>query len=307
MPLNKFSPKILFPLLQGMIIGHEFVGVIENMKPHASTGESPTTGKEECKIGNRVVGEINVACETCDVCEKGGIAKRNHCPNRQVLGIINKNGTFAEYITLPISNLFQVPDNLTDQQAVFAEPLAAAFRIVEQTSFLPTDKVCVIGDGKLGLLISEVLHSQNIQKLTVFGHHDDKMALLPVGIEKMLSDETTSQKYENQFDVCVDACGTLAGLTLAGKLTRPLGTIFLKTTCAENVSPFNPFEFVVKEQIIIGSRCGNFKMALDALSSGKVNVDKLVSGVYPLNEGEEAFKMAAKKGTMKVQIIVSEN
>ena len=272
-------------------MGHEFIGVIEEI------GENP-----KLKVGDRVVGEINLACESCIICDRGGIAKRNHCPQRSVLGILNKDGTFAEYLTLPVCNLYLVPDSVTDEVGLFAEPLAAAFRIVEQVPFTGCDKIAVIGDGRLGNLITQAL-SFKTKELTAFGKHQTKLDRIPQSnVVKVLVGTSTEEDYRDTFDVCVEATGNPNGLMMAGVITKPLGTVVLKSTCATKTSSFDSTNFVVKEITIIGSRCGNFPMALEALQKGEVKVGALIDHKYPFDKALEAIEKAGTKGVLKVQM-----
>ena len=265
------------------------------------------------KAGDRVVGEINVKkpnCD-CDACQEGGVRQRNHCQNRTVLGIINKDGTFAQYLTLPVDNLFPVPSSVSDERATFAEPLAAAFRIVEQNFIKCSDRVAIVGDGKLGLLIAMVMKCQQIQSLTIFGKHADKMAVLPVsgdwGIvtdhECIVVDDKTDEKYADAFDVCIEASGTPNGVMMAMSMTRPLGTLALKTTCAMGANAFNTAPFVVKELNIVGSRCGNFEMALQGLENG-LPVERLLTATYSLSDALDAIEHTRQKGTLKIQLLM---
>ena len=279
------------------VLGHEFLGVIEDIDEGNPKG---------LKKSQKVVGEINLACGACVICEHGGIPKRNHCPKRTVLGIIQKDGTFAEYLTLPVENIFLVPSTLSDERATFAEPLAAAYRIVEQVTTTSGDNIAVIGDGKLGNLIAQVMNFQPHLRVTLFGKHESKLAKVPQeNVRKVLADDRTASTYENVFDICVEASGSASGIMMAAKITRPLGTIVLKTTCATSASDFNTAPFVVKELNIIGSRCGNFPMALEALNDGKIQVDQLIDKVFCLDKALEALEAAKAKGTMKVQLIMS--
>lgn len=276
------------------VLGHEFLGTVSEADP-------------DCPFppGTRVVGEINVACQNCDICTNGGIQKRNHCPNRTVMGIVNKDGTFCEYLILPMDNLYPVPDSIPDKHAVFAEPLAAAYRIVEQMETKVTDNIAVIGDGKLGNLIAQVMSNQPHSKLTLFGKHHSKLNKVPQkNIEKVLVDDETSTKYRDCFDICIESSGNPNGIMMAGELTRPLGTIVLKTTCATGTKKFNTTTFVVKEITIVGSRCGNFNMALKGLENGNIAVEQLIDNVFQFDEAIDAIKAAGVKGTMKIQMIV---
>ena len=287
-------------IFQGTL-GHEFVGRVIRLP--VTTSPVP----EAIKIGDRVVGEINLACNKCEVCEQGGIAKRNHCPARTVLGIVNKDGTFAEYVTLPLSNLYRVPDGLSTSSAAFAEPLAAAFRVREQIDLKMSDSVAIIGDGKLGLLITDVVkrHPHAPKRVAIFGHHADKMALTAEGVERVILDGHNKDKFMNMFDVTIEASGTPSGVMQAADLTRPLGTIVLKTTCAADNSSFNTAPFVVKEIALLGSRCGNFKMALTAMAIGQIEVTKYITKTYPFHQAEEAIAHAGRKGTLKIQLLMT--
>lgn len=251
---------------------------------------------------------------------------RNHCPRRTVLGILNKHGTMAECITLPVRNLHQVPEGVTDEEAVFAEPLAAACRIVEQGLIAPNDKVAILGDGKLGLMIAEVVGREcreGESRPVLFGKHESKMALVEGtsgvvcrNISTCQSEDGTmmAPEYANSFDVVVDATGSPEGLTLSAGLCRPMGTIVLKSTCAAG-ERFNAAPFVIDELKVVGSRCGPIERALELLSIKEetvdgvapLNVTKYVTKVFPLSEAEEAIKCAARRDTMKVQIVCSES
>lgn len=290
------------------IVGHEFVGVVEQAPPaHAAL------------IGKRVVGDINLCCwdkpplrpaAGCATCAFGNDRARNHCPNRTVLGILNKDGTYQEKLTLPVINLHVVPDNVTSENAAFTEPLAAAFRIAEQNLVAKDDRVAIIGDGKLGILIAEVL-GRHVAKLggthrvTLFGRHADKMALVSSAaqIDTAMADTALPDKA-GSFDVVVDATGSPQGLDLSRALTRALGTLVLKSTCAAGTS-FNTAPFVVDELRIIGSRCGPFPPALALLAEG-LDLTPLIAATYPLSAVGDAVAKAGTKGTLKVQLRVSE-
>ena len=259
------------------VLGHEFVGIIEDVSPD-----------NVIKPGERVVGHINIVCETCNVCSLGGDRRRNHCPNREVLGIVEKNGAHAQYITLPVENLLVVPDEISDKQATFAEPLAAACRIVEQGLVKAEDAVCVIGDGKLGLLIVEVLAQESLSRLVLIGKHPNKMSLAPENVERVILDEHTGRQFSNSFDLTVEASGSPSGISLATDITRPLGTISLKTTIASD-SSMNLSRLVVKEIKMIGSRCGPLKKALELIESGKIDLYKFVYKEFPFKEGLDAY------------------
>mmetsp|Transcript_1917 Transcript_1917/g.7382 ORF Transcript_1917/g.7382 Transcript_1917/m.7382 type:complete len:322 (+) Transcript_1917:254-1219(+) len=304
------------------IVGHEFVG---------RCVEAPADAAH--LIGKRVVGEINVACQSCRVCSHGGDRARNHCPKRSVLGILKRPGTYAQYLSLPARNLHVVPDDVSTTNAAFAEPLAAAFRIREQ-GLLASDegrlgddtlppKVAVVGDGKLGILIAEVLARSppTLQKVvgkpedpayvvTLVGRHASKMALVTapnvdkrVSEDVLLAEDGDDASLAAAFDVVVDATGSPAGLDLARRLCRPLGTLVLKSTCAAGTD-FNTAPFVIDELRVVGSRCGPFEPALELLRT--LDLTPLVSATFPLAEAAAAVRRAGEKGTMKVQIICAE-
>lgn len=261
------------------ILGHEFVGVVEEC------GEKGLEGK-------RVVGEINLGCGKCPYCTKG---LRNHCPDRTVLGILNKDGVFADHVTLPIGNLHLVPESVSDEEAVFVEPLAAAFEILDQVKIRPSDRVCVLGDGKLGLLAAQVLSLTGCD-LVAGGRHKEKLSILEeMAIETRLSTDIA----EKEFDFVVDCTGSATGLELALRAIRPGGTIILKTTVARNKG-VDLNAVVINEITLIGSRCGPFAPAILALEKRSVDVKPLISKIFPLEEGVEAFRYASEKGRLKV-------
>jgi threonine dehydrogenase-like Zn-dependent dehydrogenase len=258
--------------------GHEFVGIVEKCDDRAWEGK-------------RVAGEINIGCGACPFCMKG---MENHCPNRSVLGILKKDGAFSEYITLPSRNLHLIPDSISNDEAVFIEPLAAAFEILQQTKLTEDDKVCVFGDGKLGLLVGQVLSLTGCD-LTVIGRHHEKLSIL----EKRGIKTSLKRNLKESFDVVVDCAGSPSGLADALGVTLPKGKIVLKTTLAERESiDFN--NLVINEISLIGSRCGPFAPAIKALQNKTVNVRPLISGSYPIEEGKAAFHKASQKGILKI-------
>ena len=264
------------------VLGHEFVGVVEAVN-----------GPQQDIIGKRVVGEINLACGDCDLCRQGF---SKHCRNRRVLGIRNKDGAMADYITLPVENLYLVPESVSDETAVFVEPLAAAFAIVDQVAIGSDDKVLVLGDGKLGLLVAQVVKSIT-SNVTMAGNHLSKLALAEkFGAQTVLVDKMTPTK---EFDVVVDATGSPLGLKIALQQVRPLGTVILKSTVEEEAH-LNLASAVVNEVTIIGSRCGPFAPALAALAEGKVSVDSLIDTVYPAEQALVALARAGSRGALKV-------
>lgn len=258
------------------VLGHEFVGVTDE--------------------GARVVGEINAYDGTCSTCLRGDVT---HCPNRSTLGIMNRDGALAEFLLLPTRNLHRVPDAVSDAQAVFVEPLAAACEITERVHIRPTDRVAVIGDGKLGLLCAQVLHLTGCDLLTL-GRHADKLAILARrGIATTLNPES----IRGTFDVVVDCAGHASGFKLARRLVRPRGTLVLKSTFhGAQEMPFAPI--VIDEISIVGSRCGPFAPALRLLEKKLVDVESMISAEFPITRGVEAFERAVAPGVLKVQIIM---
>jgi threonine dehydrogenase-like Zn-dependent dehydrogenase len=263
--------------------GHEFVGQVEACESQPEL------------IGRRVVGEINISCGACERCRQG---LRTHCQRRRVLGILGKDGAFAEYLTLPVENLHLVPDSLSDAEAVFVEPLAACFEILEQVQVRPTSAVLVLGDGRLGLLAAQVLRLAGAQ-VTLRGRHLEKLAVAQsLGIEAVHDDDAP---YQAAYDLVVECTGSAAGLELARQHTRPRGTIVLKSTVAQPAA-LDLAPFVVDEITVVGSRCGPFEPALRALAERRVSVAPLLSATYPLSRGVAAFAQAAIHGMLKVQL-----
>ncbi|HBE35006.1 MAG TPA: alcohol dehydrogenase [Cyanobacteria bacterium UBA11368] len=260
------------------ILGHEFVGIVEQ-------GSSQLVGK-------RVVGEINAACGKCRFCLS---AQPTHCENRTVLGIVNRNGAFAEYLTLPEQNLHPVPDSVTTDVASFTEPVAAALEIQQQVSIRPDDRVLVVGDGKLGQLVAQTLALTGCDLLAV-GRHENKLANLAArGIKTGLAEAVT----DRAFDLSVECTGNPEGFAIARRALRPRGTLVLKSTYAGHLT-FDASSLVVDEITLIGSRCGPFSAALEVLAAGKVDVQPLIQARYPLSEGLTAFARAQERGVLKV-------
>ena len=261
------------------ILGHEFVGTVVESDDAAS-------------VGRRVVGEINLPCLKCDYCRSG---LGNHCPNRSTLGILNKDGAFAELLTLPERVLHPVPDGLSDEEAVFVEPLAACFEILEQVKIRPEERVLVLGDGKLGLLAAQVLAGAT-QNLALVGRHEEKLKIVrSLGITAFLPDEAPPQKA----DIVVDCTGSPDGFNAAVGMVKPRGTLVLKSTSAAS-QELNLASVVVDEITIVGSRCGPFPKALEALARRKVQVLPLITARYDLSQGIQAFEHARGKGRLKV-------
>jgi threonine dehydrogenase-like Zn-dependent dehydrogenase len=264
--------------------GHEFVGTVER-----------APGAEELE-GRRVVGEINAGCGACDLCRA---RDPRHCPARTVLGIHGRDGAFAEYLQLPTVNLLPVPDELTDERAVFTEPLAAAVGITERVRIGAGERVAVVGDGKLGLLCAQALQALTGARVTLVGRHESKMEIARRrGVETSKSDELPAS-FARAFDVTVEASGSPAGFETALRLLRPRGTLVLKSTF-HGATELNAAPVVVDEISIVGSRCGRFAPALELLTRGAVDVDGLVHEEFPLDEGVRAFERAAEPGVLKV-------
>lgn len=266
-------------------IGHEFVGIVERA-PDAAL------------IGQRVVGEINAGCGKCELC-LGGDAR--HCPTRTVLGIVGRDGAHAEYLQLPVANLFPVPSRIPDEHAVFTEPLAAACAITERlATAAPLSKethIAVIGDGKLGLLCAQILALTGAPLLLV-GKHTNKLRIAErLGIEAVTV--AKAEKRARKFEVVVEASGSAAGFALALKLLRPRGTLVLKSTFA-GATEIDAARIVVDEISIIGSRCGRFAPALDLLKQGAIDLDSMISEEYPLSKAMFAMDRAQEKGVLKV-------
>ncbi len=262
------------------ILGHEFVGTVEK-------------SENSELIGKRVVGEINAGCGICDFCEK---ELDRHCPNRTVLGISKRDGAFAEYLSLPEKNLHVIPDSITDEQAVFVEPLAAAFEIKEQVTLRPQWSVAVVGDGRLAQLIIQVL-KLTCSNITCFGRHKSKLeSLVNIGVKIKIGIVSSD---EQSFDLVVEATGSNSGFTDTMKLIKPRGTVVLKSTIASKES-LDLTPTIVNEITLVGSRCGLFKPAIDALSSGIISVDSMIDSTYFLEKFSDAIEHAKKPNTLKV-------
>ena len=271
------------------IPGHEFVGVVEAVR-------GPYTGL----VGKRVVGEINCGCGTCGHCLKG---MEKHCARRTALGISGRDGVFAEYVTLPARNLWEVPAHAADIDMVFTEPLAAAFEVLEQVHVLPTHKVLVLGDGKLGLLIAILLHNSGVD-VALSGTHEEKLAI--AAGQHVRTVRAGEQRASRAYDIVIEATGAPGGLDAALDQVSPRGTIVLKSTVADRVE-VNLSRAVVDEITLVGSRCGPFGPAVVALASKRINVRPLVSAVYPFDDALSAFDRAGQAGSLKVLLDFSAN
>ncbi|GAB4159336.1 MAG: alcohol dehydrogenase catalytic domain-containing protein [Planctomycetaceae bacterium] len=259
------------------VLGHEFVGIAESGR----------------FAGQRVVGEINCSCHACEFC-RAGLA--NHCPHRTVLGILKRDGAFADYVSLPECNLHPVPDNLETEIAVFTEPLAAAFRIPEQIPIQSSDSMIVLGDGRLGNLCAQVL-ARKCGSLKVIGKHEEKLnRLKKLGLETCLLGEV---EPDRSAEIVVDCTGSASGFADALKWVKPRGTVIVKTTVAGEIA-IPAASIVIDEINVVGSRCGPFKPALAALSAGEIDVRPLIEEVYPFSEVQAAFKRAQNSNVLKV-------
>jgi alcohol dehydrogenase len=262
------------------VLGHEFVGVVDACD-------------DQSWVGRRVVGDINAGCRACATCARGDIG---HCPNRTTLGIDRRDGTMAELFSLPTANLFAVPDCVSDEAALFTEPLAAALEIVDQCHVRPTERVVVIGDGKLGLLVAQTLRLTG-GDLLVVGRHPERWHLLRKQGVRATSDLAALE--DRSWDVVVDCTGTAEGFDVANRLVRPRGRLVLKSTFHGSTT-FNLSSLVVDEIAIFGSRCGPFAPALRLLERQLIDTAAMLDRVYPLSEAMLAFE--SSRGRLKVAL-----
>lgn len=264
------------------VLGHEFVGVA-------------TSGKF---AGKRVAGEINCACGRCDYCLKG---LPNHCPHRSVIGILNHDGAFAEKVWVPEENLHWIPDSVSDDEAVFVEPLAAAFQIPSQLNLAGFENVVVLGDGRLGNLCAQVLQ-RDVSNLLVVGKHPEKLQrFVDRGIKTTLLSDLPEERFA---DLVVDCTGSPTGMETTFRIIKPRGTIVLKSTFAGDANP-NLAPIVIDELTMIGSRCGPFSEAIQALQNQAVDVTSLITSRFPIDQAEEAFRVAQEKDQFKVLLEIS--
>jgi alcohol dehydrogenase len=277
--------------------GHEFVGEVQDV-----SGVSAAVKKRW--IGRRVAGEINIACralgfrQVCRFCKRG---LTRHCERRKVIGIVAHDGAFAEYLTLPLENLHVIPDSISDEAAVFVEPLAAACEILDQVNVKQFREAAVLGDGKLAQLIARVLRTA-LPRVVMYGKHSEKLALARrARIETKLvhGDAGELKRVKDTFVLLVEATGSPTGLALAQQMTEPRGTLVLKSTF-HGAAPVQTWPIVVKELTVVGSRCGSFDKAIALLRSGKVDPTPLISRVYPLTDAQEAIRYAQERGVLKV-------
>lgn len=262
------------------IPGHEFVAEVVEADNRDLTGK-------------RVVGEINLNCTHCEWCRRD---MGRHCPNRTVLGIVKHPGAFEEFFTLPERNLYVLPDGIPVERAVFTEPLAAACEILDQVSIPPHEPIAVLGDGKLGLLVSQVLNAHGY-KVVQFGHHEEKLRIAQsCGVHVELADGSLPSM---EYDWVVEATGSPKGLLAATTMARPRGTVILKSTMHGAV-PVDTAPIVVNELTFVGSRCGRFEEALPLLDHELIKVEEMIAARFPLAEAPKAFEKAAQKGALKV-------
>lgn len=266
------------------VLGHEFVGVVEEVND-----------ADKSWIGKRVVAEISYGCDNPD-CPWCAVKNYRHCPDRHTIGIWRKDGCFAEYITLPTNILFEVPENVPDEQAVFVEPLAAACEITEQLHIEPTHKVVVLGDGKLGLTTALTLNAQNLD-VTLVGKHQNKLDIAKAqGVKTMLLDEL---KVSNNFDVVVEATGSVSGFETSLNLVKPRGVLVLKSTIATG-KELNLAPIVINEITVLGSRCGQFGPALRLLKNNRIDFKPFISKIYSIDEAIKGFEANKAKDSIKI-------
>jgi alcohol dehydrogenase len=261
------------------IPGHEFVGIVVD-------ADNPGL------LNRRVVAEINFSCGYCSFCRA---FQPRHCDNRSVLGIVRHPGAFAEYLTVPQANVHLVPDSVSDREAVFVEPIAAACEILDQVPLTPADEVAVLGDGKLGLLITQVLLASGIP-VTLYGRHEAKLTIArAAGANTLRADDLSKTRYR----FVVECTGSAAGLASAISMTQPLGTIVMKSTIHEAVK-IDTAAVIVNELKLVGSRCGRFEPAIQLLRDQKIAAEPMIAAEFELAQAPEAFAKAARKGVLKV-------
>ncbi len=267
------------------VLGHEFVGEVVEVG----------SKKDENWLNKRVVGEINCGCNHDEWCYKG---LQRHCPNRQTLGIWQKDGCFSEYFTLPVENIFEISNNVSNEEATFVEPIAAAVEITEQLHIKPCDKVALLGDGKLGLCISLVLSALNVDFVHI-GKHQNKLDISKnAGAKTKLLSEI-DENDRKSFDVVIEATGSTGGFETSLSLTKPRGVLVLKSTIAAKEG-LNLAPVVIDEITVLGSRCGQFAPAIRLLEKGKINIKPLISKIYPVDKALEAFEKNKQKDILKV-------
>ncbi len=268
------------------VLGHEFIGIVEDVNDD-----------DKSLIGKRVTAEISYGCDDPN-CEWCAVKNYRHCPNRKTLGILDKDGCFAEYVTMPTNVIFEIPDEVEDEQAVFVEPLAAACEITEQLHIQPIQKVAVLGDGKLGLTAALTLHSQNLD-VTLIGKHQNKLDIAKN--QKVKTQFLQDTKVDNSYDVVVEATGSVSGFETSLGLVKPRGVLVLKSTIATG-KELNLAPIVINEITVLGSRCGQFPPALNLLRNGYIDFKPFISGVYSIDDAIEAFEANKRKDTIKILI-----
>jgi threonine dehydrogenase-like Zn-dependent dehydrogenase len=280
--------------------GHEFAGEVADLH-----GVSAAT--KNAWIGRRVCGEINVTCSAygykpvCDFCRRG---LETHCARRTVLGIVNHDGAFAEYLALPLANLHRTPAGVSDEQAVFVEPLAAACEILDQVKIQKFSSAAVLGDGKLAQLIARVLETA-VPRVVMYGKHQEKLALARhagVRTKRVRGDMSDLERIKETFPLLVEATGSPTGLALAQQMTEPRGTLVLKSTF-HGAAAVETWPIVVKELTVVGSRCGPFAKAIALLRSGKVDPTPLITRTFPLADAPKAMAFAERTGVVKVLLV----
>jgi alcohol dehydrogenase len=277
--------------------GHEFVGEVAEVR-------GVSTAAKKNWLGRRVCGEINVSCSACgckpvcSFCKRGW---KTHCARRTVLGIVNHDGAFAEYLALPLENLHLVPDSVSDEQAVFVEPLAAACEILDQVDAKEFHSVAVLGDGKLAQLIARVLKTA-VPRVVMYGKHPEKLAFARragIGTKKVRGNASNWKRSKDSFALLVEATGSPTGLAMALQMTEPRGTLVLKSTF-HGAALVETWPIVVKEITMVGSRCGPFTKAIALLRSAEVDPTPLITRTFPLAQAQKAIVFAQKPGVMKV-------
>ncbi len=260
------------------VLGHEFVGLVKQSKQNEL-------------IDKRVVGEINIGCNKCIYCINN---LQKHCLNRKVIGIYNKNGTMSEYITLPTKNLHILPNTINNYEGIFVEPLAAACEILTQIHILPDYKIMILGDGKLATLIAQIINIVN-PNLYVKGINPQKIKLL-----NNLSINADSKLFnKKEWDIIIEATGNPEGFKIALDYIKPRGIIILKSTYHKNIK-INQNNIVVNEITVLGSRCGNFNMAINLLHNKLVDVKPLITKILPLENYKTAFRLAQNPNSYKI-------
>ena len=268
------------------ILGHEFIGTVEEIND-----------EDKSLLGKRVTAEISYGCNNPE-CEWCAVKNYRHCPDRHTLGIWRKDGCFAEYVTMPLNVLFEIPENVEDEQAVFVEPLAAACEITEQLHIQPIQRVVVLGGGKLGLTTALTLSAQGLD-VTLVGKHQNKLDIAKnQGVKTQLLQDT---KIENIYDVVVEATGSVSGFETSLSLVKPRGVLVLKSTIATG-KELNLAPIVINEITVLGSRCGQFPPALNLLAKHRIDFKPFISAVYSIDDAIEAFEANKSKETLKVLI-----